>query len=85
MQTCMTNEYLMELNVQRKDEERQEEEEKTEEPKRFTRQEMARRFSLFEKALLVFEAQDPNVEWYMKVQQPFRMESSATMSSVTRK
>ena len=41
--------------------------EKTEEPKRFTRQEMARGFSLFEKALLVFEAQDLNVEWYMKV------------------
>ena len=25
---------------------------------------MARGFSLFDKALLVFEAQDPNVEWY---------------------
>ena len=47
----MTNEYLMELNAQKKDEERQEEEEKTEEPKRFTRQEMARGFSLFEEAL----------------------------------
>ena len=51
----------------RKDEERQEEEEVTEEPKRFTMQEMARGFSLFEEALLVFEAQDPNVELYMKV------------------
>ena len=30
-------------------------------------QEMAREFSLFEKALLVFEAQDPNVERYTKV------------------
>ena len=30
-------------------------------------QEMARGFSLFEKALLVFEAQDPNVEQYTKV------------------
>ena len=28
---------------------------------------MARGFSLFEEALLVFEAQDPNVEWYTKV------------------
>ena len=40
----------------------QEEEEVTEGPKRFTMQEMARGFSLFEEALLVFEAQDPNVE-----------------------
>ena len=30
-------------------------------------QEMARGFSLFEEALLVFEAQDPNIEQYMKV------------------
>ena len=50
----------------RKDKERQEEE-VTEEPKRFTTQEMARGFSLFEEALLVFEAQDPNVEQYTKV------------------
>ena len=42
------------------------EEEVTEEPKRFTMKEMARGFSLFEEALLVFEAQDWNVEWYMK-------------------
>ena len=35
-----TNEDLMELEAQRKDEERQEEEEVTEEPKRFTMQEM---------------------------------------------
>ena len=47
--------------------EQQEEEEVTVELKRFTMQEMARRFSLFEEALLVFEAQDPNVEWYTKV------------------
>ena len=40
-----------ELEAQRKDEERQEEEEITEELKRFTMQEMARGFSLFEKAL----------------------------------
>ena len=51
----LTNEDLMELEVQRKDEERQEEE-VTEEPKRFTTQEMAREFFLFEEALLVFEA-----------------------------
>ena len=30
-------------------------------------QEMARGFSLFEEALLVFEAQEPNVELYTKV------------------
>ena len=53
---ALTNEDLMELEAQRKDEERQEEEEVTEEPKRFTTWEMARGFSLFEEALLVFEA-----------------------------
>ena len=63
----LPNEDLMELEAQRKDEERQEEEEVTEEPKRFTMQKMARGFSLFEEALLVFEAQNPNVEWYTKV------------------
>ena len=42
----------MELEAQRKDEERQEEEEVTEEQKRFTMQEMARGFSLYEEALL---------------------------------
>ena len=56
----------MELEAQRKDKERQEEE-VSEEPKRFTSQEIASGFSLFEEALLVFEAQDPNIEWYMKV------------------
>ena len=65
----LTNEDLMELEAQRKDEERQEEEVVliTEGLKRFMMQEMARGFSLFEDALLVFEAQDPNVEWYTKV------------------
>ena len=63
----VTNEDLMELEVDRKDEERQQVEEVTEELKRFTTQEMARGFSLFEEALLVFEAQDLNVEWYTKV------------------
>ena len=61
-----TNEDLMELEAQRKDEERQEEEEVTEEPKRFMTQETARGFSLFKEALLVFEAQDLNVEQYTK-------------------
>ncbi|KAJ8776071.1 hypothetical protein J1605_015846 [Eschrichtius robustus] len=61
-----TNEDLMELEAQRKDEERQEEEEVTEEPKRFMTQEMAKGFSLFKEALLVFETQDLNVEQYTK-------------------
>ena len=56
-----------ELEAQRKDEEKQEEEEVTEERKRCTMQEMARGFSLFEEALLDFEVQEPNVEWYTKV------------------
>ena len=30
-------------------------------------QEMTRGFSLFEEALLVLEAQDLNIEWYIKV------------------
>ena len=62
----LTNEDLMELEAQRKDEERQEKE-VSEEAKRFTMQEMARGFSLFAEALLVFEAQDPNAEQYTKV------------------
>ena len=65
MKHKFSNEDLMELEAQRKDEERQEEE-VTEEPKTFMMQEVARGFSLFEEALLVFEAQDPNVEWYTK-------------------
>ena len=42
----LTNEDLMELEAQRKDEERQEEE-VTEDPKRFTTEEMAGGFSFF--------------------------------------
>ena len=42
----LTNEDLMQLEAQRKDEDRQEEEEVTKEPRRFTAQEMARVFSL---------------------------------------
>ena len=60
--TCA--EDLMELEAQRKDGERQGEEE---EPRRFTRQEAVRGFSLFEEALLIFEAQDLNVEQCVKV------------------
>ena len=56
----LTNEDMMESETERNDEERQQEEEVTEETNRFTVQEMAR-FSLFEEALLVSEAQDPNV------------------------
>ena len=61
----LTNEDLMELEAHRKDEERHEEE-VTEELMRFRTQEMARGFSLSEEVLLVFEAQDPNVERYTK-------------------
>ena len=46
----LTNEDLMELKAQRKDEERQEEE-VTEKLKRFRMQDMARGFSLFQEAL----------------------------------
>ena len=60
--TCA--EDLMELEAQRKDGERRGEEE---EPRRFTRQEAVRGFSLFEEALLIFEAQDLNVERCVKV------------------
>ena len=35
--------------------------------KKMTQDKKAEGFSLFEEALLVFEAQDPNVEWYTKV------------------
>ena len=48
----LTNEDLMELEAQRKDEERQEEK-VTEESKRSTMQEVARGFSLFEEGLLI--------------------------------
>ena len=54
----------MELEAQRKDEERKEDEEDTEEPKGFTTQETARGFSLLVEAWLVFEVQNLNREWY---------------------
>jgi len=60
------NEKMMKLEAHRKDEER-EEEEVTEEWKRIMTQKMARGFSLSEETLLIFEVQDPNVEWLMKV------------------
>ena len=50
----------------RKNEERQEEE-VTEEPKRFMMQEMASAIFLSEEAILFFEEQDLNAEWYTKV------------------
>ena len=58
---------MMETKVKIIERVQQPEEEATEDPKRFTTQEMAREFPLFEEALLVFEAQKPNLEQYMKV------------------
>ena len=57
---ALTNEDLMELEAQRKDEERQEEEEVTEEPKRFTMQEMAKGHSLFVEALFCSSCSESN-------------------------
>ena len=48
-------------------------------------QEMGRGFSLFEEALLVFEAQDLNKNGTRRLHPPFRMQSSVTVSSMTRK
>lgn len=62
----VTNDDLMELEAQRKDKEGKKEE-VTEERKRFTLQGTAGGFSVFEEALLTFEPQDPNVDWYTKV------------------
>ena len=56
----------MELEAQRENKERPEEEEETKEPKRFMTWDTARGRSLFEVALLAFEAQDPKVEQYAK-------------------
>ena len=72
------------LVAQRKDGERQEEEvTKKKKPKRFTVQEMARGCSLFEEALLHFEPQ--NLSSTQSLQQPFKMQSSAIMSSMMSK
>lgn len=58
-------ENLMELEVWWKDEDSQEAD-GTEEPKRFSTQEMAKKFSLLEEVPLVFEAQNPSIERYTK-------------------
>ena len=63
---CKSSSDEKKAEAQRKHKEQQEEE-VTEEPQRFMLQEMARGMSLFEEALLVFEAQDPNIERYTKV------------------
>ena len=67
----LTNEDLMELEAQRKAEERQEEEEVTEEPKRRRKWQGAYLY-LRRETLLVFEAQDPNIEQYTKVAAAFQ-------------
>ena len=75
-------EKRLELMVQRKNKERQEEE-VTEGPKRFTMQEMAREFSLFEEALLVSEVQAVSVEGYMKVGAAIQKEPEHLPSGVS--
>ena len=57
----------------------------TEEPKRLMMQEMARGFSLFEEALLVFEAQDLKVEWYTKIAAAVQYAIQCYVSSMKRK
>ena len=69
----------MESETQRKDKEKQEEEEVTEELKRSTMLEMAGELSLFDEAILIFE----NYSWRM--QETFRMQSSAAVLSMMRK
>ena len=54
---------LLELELQRKNEERREGKESK---WRFMTQEMARGVSLVEEALFAFEAQDPNIGWHTK-------------------
>ena len=83
MTVALPNENQMDLEAQRQDKERQEEE-VTEEPKRVTVQEMAGGSSLSEEALLVSGAQEPSLEWHMKVQQLLRMQSHGTGSSMMR-
>ena len=46
---------------------------------------MTRGFSFFEEALLVVEAQDPNIEWYMKVAAATQNAIQCYMSSKMRK
>ena len=59
----------MELEAQRKDEERQEEKE---ELKRFSMQKMSRRFSLFEQEWLISKTQEVIVEQYTKFAAAFQ-------------
>ena len=54
----LSNEDLMEVEAQRKNKESQNREEVAEEPKRFTMQEMARGFSLFEETVTVSGGSD---------------------------
>ena len=63
IQRCKHGAYWWrsELKTQSKDEDRWEEE-VTKEPKRFTKQEVTRGFSLLEEALLVSEAEDQKAE-----------------------
>lgn len=56
----------MEVEAERQDKEKKEEE-VTEEEKRFMMQEMAKGFSLFEEALLIFWGIGPEYESYTKV------------------
>ena len=79
----LTNE-LLELEAQRKDRERQEED-VIEQRQRFRTQEMAKGFSSSGEALLVFEAQDPNIKCTQRLQQPVRIQSSSIMLSMMRK
>ena len=60
---ALPNEDLRELSPR---ERAKRDKRKKKEPKSFSTQKIERGFSLFEEALLIFEAQDPNVEWYTK-------------------
>ena len=78
-----TIEDLMEFEVQRKDEERQKEE-VTEEPKKFTMLEMAKGFYL-RRYCWFLRHRTRTKNGTRRLQQTFRMQSSATVSSVVRK
>ena len=60
---ALPNEDLIELSPR---ERAKRDKRKKKEPKSFSTQKIERGFSWFEEALLIFEAQDPNVEWYVK-------------------
>ncbi|XP_066445361.1 tigger transposable element-derived protein 1-like [Eleutherodactylus coqui] len=63
----LTNEDLMELENQRKKEEKEDELEVEPAPKHFQTKMMAKAFQMIEDSLELFESQDPNVERYTKV------------------